>query len=63
MPMYDYECKNCKTTMEILHSINDEPLTKCEKCDGEMEKVISKMTFHLHGPGFYATDNKRKYLK
>ena len=63
MPMHEYECKKCKTTTEVLQSIHDEPLEKCEKCGGEMQKTYSKITFHLNGPGFYATDNKRKYLK
>ncbi len=63
MPFHEYECKNCKTTTEVLQSIHDKPLEKCEKCGGEIQKVFSKMTFHLYGPGFHATDNKRKYLK
>ena len=42
---------------------SDEPLTMCEKCDGPLRKEMNNMTFHLYGPGFYKTDNKRKYLK
>ncbi|HAK37525.1 MAG TPA: FmdB family transcriptional regulator, partial [Nitrospina sp.] len=56
-------CEKCKETFEVLQKVSDEPLTKCEKCEGPIQKVINNMTFHLYGPGFYSTDNKRKYLK
>ena len=46
-----------------MQKISDKPLEKCETCGGPVRKIINKTTFHLHGPGFYATDNKRKYLK
>ena len=63
MPIYDYECQKCQDKIEVLHAANDESLRTCEKCSGQLEKVITNMTFHLYGPGFYTTDNKRKYLK
>ena len=63
MPIYDYECKSCHDKIEILHGTNDTSIRACEKCEGQLEKVITNMTFHLYGPGFYTTDNKKKYLK
>ena len=63
MPFYDYRCEKCKETFEVLHKVSDEPLTKCEICEGPLLKMMNNMTFHLYGPGFYTTDNKRKYLK
>ena len=63
MPIYDYECKKCNEQFEVLQSANDESLKTCEKCMGPLNKIITNMTFHLYGPGFYKTDNKRKYLK
>ena len=63
MPFYDYQCEKCKETFEVLQKVSDEPLTECEKCEGPLHKVIHNMTFHLYGPGFHSTDNKRKYLK
>jgi len=63
MPIYDYECEECKKTMEVMQKVSDKPLEKCETCGGPVRKIINKTTFHLHGPGFYVTDNKRKYLK
>lgn len=63
MPMYEYECEKCKEVTEALQRTDDPPLEKCEKCGGKLSKVITGMNFHLYGPGFYSTDNKRKYLK
>ena len=63
MPIYDYECEKCKEKTEILHGHSDDSPRICEKCNGQLTKTITNMTFHLYGPGFYSTDNKRKYLK
>ena len=70
MPFYDYECKTCNKTFEVLQGVNEDPLRECNKefCPDEKEggilhKVVTNMNFHLYGSGFYSTDNKRKYLK
>lgn len=63
MPIYEYECEKCKEVVEILQKADEEPQSKCEQCGGKLNKVITNSTFHLYGPGFYTTDNKRKYLK
>ena len=63
MPVYEYQCQECKKVFEFLQKISDEPLTQCEECEGKLEKSFNSMNFHLYGPGFHITDNKRKYLK
>lgn len=63
MPIYEYQCKKCEETVEILQKVDEEPLQKCEKCGGSLSKLVTSSTFHLYGPGFHTTDNKRKYLK
>lgn len=63
MPVYEYQCEKCKEIVEVLQKVNDDPLNKCEKCGGTLAKQFNQMNFHLYGPGFYSTDNKRKYLK
>ena len=63
MPVYEYQCEKCKEVVEVLQKVSDDPLTECEKCGGKIEKHFNQMNFHLYGPGFYSTDNKRKYLK
>ena len=63
MPIYEFQCEKCNEVSEVLLRTEDAPPEICEKCGGKVHKIITGMTFHLHGPGFYTTDNKRKYLK
>ena len=63
MPIYEYQCQQCKKHTEALQKTDDPPLDTCEHCGGNLQKTISNSTFHLYGPGFHITDNKRKYLK
>ena len=54
MPIYEYECEECKEVVEAWQSISDEPLATCEKCGGSLHKLISMSSFHLKGGGWYA---------
>jgi putative FmdB family regulatory protein len=63
MPIYEYQCEKCKEVVEVLQKVSDDEMTECEKCGGKLGKLFNQMNFHLYGPGFYSTDNKRKYLK
>ncbi len=63
MPVYEYQCEKCKENFEFLQKVSDPPLETCEKCGGKINKSFNTMNFHLYGPGFYSTDNKKKYLK
>jgi len=58
MPIYEYECKKCKTKLEFIQSINDEPIKTCPECGGELVKLISNSSFILKGKGWYVTDYK-----
>ena len=60
MPLYEYKCKNCNKTFEVLQKINSEPLEKCIHCNGKVEKLISASSFQLKGSGWYLTDYKNK---
>jgi len=43
MPMYEYKCKQCNITFQVLKSVNkrDEP-EKCPKCgSNQTERLIS----------------------
>src|SRR5207247_8093129 len=61
MPIYEYRCTSCGAVTEVLQrSMSDKPLKKCPKCSGEVEKLISRSSFHLKGSGWYVTDYARK---
>src|ERR1043166_8370675 len=56
MPLYEYECINCKERVEIIQRISDPPYTHCPKCGSEMKKLISSPAIQFKGSGFYKTD-------
>lgn len=56
MPIYEYQCKECKERHEIIQNLSDAPLTHCPKCGGEMKKLMSSPAIQFKGSGFYKTD-------
>jgi putative FmdB family regulatory protein len=56
MPLYEYECVNCKERVEIIQRLNDPPSPHCPKCDADMRKLISSPAIQFKGSGFYKTD-------
>jgi len=60
MPLYEYKCKKCHETFDVLQSINADPLEECIHCKGRVEKLISVSSFQLKGSGWYITDYKNK---
>jgi putative FmdB family regulatory protein len=63
MPIYEYQCKKCKAHTEAFQKITDKPLTKCKKCGGRLEKVISAPAIQFKGSGWYVTDYSGKATK
>lgn len=60
MPLYEYKCKKCEKVFEVLQKINAEPLKKCLRCQGDVEKLSSVSSFQFKGSGWYITDYKNK---
>lgn len=60
MPLYEYQCKKCKAHFEKIRKFSDPPLTKCEKCGGPLEQLLSSPAFQFKGSGWYVTDYARK---
>jgi len=63
LPIYEYQCTKCGDSFEILQKINEESLKICEKCSGELIKVISSTGFVLKGSGFYVNDHPSEERK
>src|SRR6202142_761457 len=55
MPTYEYRCPKGHT-FEVIQSINDAPLTKCEVCGRPVVRVLHSPAVHFKGSGFYNTD-------
>jgi putative FmdB family regulatory protein len=56
MPLYEYQCRDCKTRSEVIRRFSDPPLTTCEACGGTLDKLLSAPAFQLKGSGWYKTD-------
>ena len=64
MPTYEYKCKICGKFFEKFQSITADPIKKCQNCDGEVYRLISKNgNFILKGSGYYSTDNRNGSYK
>ena len=66
MPIYEYKCKNCNKTFEVLQYFRDGALVpdekeicKCDCKNSNLIKLISKSTFKLAGD-CWAKDNYTK---
>jgi len=60
MPTYEYTCRDCGHTFEIVQSMLDEPLTMCPECGGNLRKVFAPPAISFKGSGFYSTDHGQK---
>jgi putative FmdB family regulatory protein len=60
VPIYEYQCKKCGEVFEAFQKMNDEPVSRCRFCDGNVEKLFSHTSFQLKGSGWYLTDYSRK---
>jgi len=64
MPTYDYKCKKCGYRFEQFQTITDDPIERCPKCEGEVERLISGGAGLLFkGNGFYITDYRSESYK
>ncbi len=59
MPLYEYECAQCKKVLEIIQKFSDAALTACPTCGQPVKKLISRSSFELKGTGWYASDYKK----
>lgn len=60
MPIYEYRCTKCGHRFEAIQKVSDPPLSKCEKCKGRAERLISSPAIQFKGSGWYITDYARK---
>lgn len=59
MPFYEYICRACGLSTEVLQRISDPPEHTCPHCGATaLVKQISAAGFRLKGGGWYETDFK-----
>ncbi|MDD5747875.1 MAG: zinc ribbon domain-containing protein [Actinomycetota bacterium] len=57
MPKYEYRCRKCNESFEVVHGIG-ESLETCELCGGELRRVFHPVGIVFKGKGFYSTDSR-----
>src|SRR5215213_10009296 len=55
MPIYEYRCENGHL-FEVMQKITDDPVTTCETCAAQVQRVFHPIAVHFKGSGFYNTD-------
>jgi putative FmdB family regulatory protein len=58
VPTYDYQCRRCGTVTEVIHSMLEDGPTACERCGGELRRVLHPSGIIFRGSGFYKTDSR-----
>ena len=56
MPIYEYQCTKCHDRTEVIQKFTDPPYATCDKCGGEVRKLMSAPAIQFKGSGFYKTD-------
>jgi putative FmdB family regulatory protein len=59
VPTYDYRCRDCGHTIEIVHSILEDGPETCERCRGPLMRVLHPAGVIFKGSGFYVTDSRK----
>jgi putative FmdB family regulatory protein len=60
MPTYTYRCAQCGVQFDVHQSFSDAPLKVCEKCGGDLKKIINSVGIVFKGSGFYHNDSRSK---
>lgn len=64
MPTYEYACKKCGETFEVVQSFTDEPLKRHKGgCGGAVKKVFGNVGISFKGSGFYKNDSRSSSTK
>jgi putative FmdB family regulatory protein len=58
VPTYDYQCRDCGNTIEVIHSMLEVGPTTCERCGGPLRRILHPAGIIFKGSGFYKTDSR-----
>jgi len=61
MPLYEFECEDCKTRFERIQKFTDPNPDVCPSCGkGHIRRMLSSPAIQFKGSGFYITDYAKK---
>jgi putative FmdB family regulatory protein len=58
VPTYDYQCRSCGAVTEVIHPMSEDGPTVCDRCGGELRRVLYPAGIIFKGSGFYRTDSR-----
>ena len=58
VPTYDYRCRSCGSVTEVIHSMLEDGPKTCERCGGELRRVLFPSGIIFKGSGFYRNDSR-----
>ena len=58
MPTYDYQCRSCGAVTEVIHPMSEDGPTVCDRCGGELRRVLYPAGIIFKGSGFYRNDSR-----
>lgn len=59
MPLYEYECRDCRKLTEVRHGFDETVAQPCAACGGELVRRFSPTGIVFKGSGFYVTDSRK----
>ncbi len=59
MPIYEYQCKNCRNVEEHLVSFSGNGPSKCKTCGGSLDRIMSR-SFIVLKAGSSSTEQTEK---
>jgi putative FmdB family regulatory protein len=61
MPIFDYSCRSCGHTFDVLQKLGADALVDCPECgQPDLKKLLSAPAFHLKGKGWRNSDDTPK---
>ena len=60
MPTYDYRCRDCGHTIEVIHAMSEEGPAACDVCGGPVRRVLFPAGIIFKGSGFYRNDSRKE---
>ena len=58
MPTYDYQCRSCGVITEVVHTMLEDGPSECERCGGQLRRLVHPTGIIFRGSGFYKTDSR-----
>ena len=58
MPIYLYQCPQCKKEFELKQSFRDKSMASCPVCHENAVRLFAPVPIIFKGPGFYVTDSR-----